>query len=269
LPDWACDTPFTDLFDGSDLTFVTPEKVSVLADGGAQVFSQNDWPNKIWLRSAAGFTSCEAFVAESIRQAHSLRPLCHIEDAAKRFVFERQVEAAFGLHVRYTDNLTGHAHKAHFRPDDVSRLDGFRRFIGDQLHVNAAQTFFLATDNEDVERVLLNEFGSSVLFYRKLWRDDGAWWSRERGHTSDSEKARASSVADALIELEILSKCRVVVGSYFSSYSRFAAIRGGRDLILVRGEAYEPPISRLLQCPPRYGLANVARLSADDLTWGR
>ena len=46
---------------------------------------------------------------------------------------------------------------------------------------------------------------------------------------------RTSSIQDALAELLLLSECRLVVSTYYSSYGEIAALRGGRPLMQVQG----------------------------------
>lgn len=109
-----------------------------------------------------------------------------------------------GLHIRGTDNVKAREH---------STLAKFIARIDSELSINEAATFFLATDEPDVRETLVARYGKRI-FYR------------------DNVLSRSSvaGMQDAVADLWCLSRTRLIVGSYWSSYSEIAAEIGGIEL---------------------------------------
>jgi hypothetical protein len=130
---------------------------------------------------------------------------------AERTITAMLSEAAgrlIGVHIRRGDN------DASIQVSPLSLfLERMEREASDDPHVR----FFLATDDPDTERQVTSQFAGRVT-------------SRDK----DFSRTRATGVQDALVDLLILSRCALILGSYWSSFSQTAAELGGAELEVVR-----------------------------------
>jgi hypothetical protein len=113
-----------------------------------------------------------------------------------------------GVHIRRGDNDAS---------IQVSPLELFVERMRREVNDHPEARFFLATDDPDTERVVMSELPGRVTIRSK-----------------DFSRNRASGVEDALVDLLVLSKCSLVLGSYWSSFSQTAAEMGGAELEIVR-----------------------------------
>ena len=111
-----------------------------------------------------------------------------------------------GVHVRRTDHAQAIA---------SSPLDDFMAAMRRLVEERDA-SFFLATDDGGVEDVLRREFPGRI-------------------HTSARTRGRDTpeGMRDGLIDLAMLSRSRLILGSYWSSFSRTAAEWGGVEEITI------------------------------------
>lgn len=116
-------------------------------------------------------------------------------------------EEYIGIHIRRTDHSTAIAH---------SKLETFILMIQERLQENPNTRFFLATDDNEVERELKKTFGDRIVI------QPDKHWGR------DSEEGMES----AIIDLLCLSRCKVILGSYASGFSVFPARYGNKELII-------------------------------------
>lgn len=116
---------------------------------------------------------------------------------------------AIGVHIRRTDN------RAAIRCSPT-RL--FVERIERDLRLNPTQSYFVCSDDRQVKDELLNRFGEERIRTRKdviARKEDGG-------------------VADAVVDLFLLSQTEKIYGSYPSSFSDVAAQIGGIKLEWVR-----------------------------------
>lgn len=113
-----------------------------------------------------------------------------------------------GVHIRRGDNGAS---------IQVSPLELFLERMWREVDQDPEARFFLATDDPDTERTVMGEFPGRVTVRSK-----------------DFARDRAKGVKDALVDLLVLSKCSLVLGSYWSSFSQTAAEMGGGTLEIVR-----------------------------------
>jgi hypothetical protein len=133
-----------------------------------------------------------------------------------------------GVHIRHGEDS----------PDAV-RISSLERFVQKMescLAEAPATKFFLATDRPDIEAGLRDRFGDRILS------------SPKASHGRDR-----TGLHDALVDLFMLSRCDRILGSYWSSFSEYAALLGGVEMevigvgpwagpgqaILTRAEKYE------------------------------
>lgn len=115
-----------------------------------------------------------------------------------RQIDKRIDENTVGVHIRRTDNEKS----VLYSPTEL-----FVERIGMELKKNPNSTFYLATDDVNEESELKRLFGSCILTY----------------HKRSLDRNDPKGIEDALIDLVNLSRCRMILGSYYSSFSDTAA----------------------------------------------
>jgi hypothetical protein len=113
-----------------------------------------------------------------------------------------------GVHIRRGDNDAS---------IQVSPLDLFLKRMQREMEQDPDARFFLATDDPGTELAVTDAFPGRVTTRGK-----------------DFARNRTAGVQDALVDLQVLSKCSLVLGSYWSSFSQTAAEMGGVELEIVR-----------------------------------
>ncbi len=127
-----------------------------------------------------------------------------IEDIARKFAVH-----TIGIHIRGTDNKESNRY---------SPLAVFIKKMKDEIGANSIVTFFVATDEEGYQEILLKEFGSKRIFFQ------------------DKVFGRniIEGINGAVIDLFCLSRTSKIYGSYFSSYSQIAARIGNVPLEILK-----------------------------------
>ena len=113
-----------------------------------------------------------------------------------------------GVHIRRGDNEAS---------IQVSPLELFLDRMRREVEQDPKVWFFLATDDPATEKRVMSEFPGRVTVRGKNYA-----------------RNRVRGVQDALVDLLVLSKCPLVLGSYWSSFSQTAAEMGGGTLEIVR-----------------------------------
>ena len=116
-----------------------------------------------------------------------------------------------GVHIRRTD------HSICIR---MSPLVLFLQKMDEMIERNSEIRFFLATDDEDTQKELINRYGNRIIIQKKVWG-------------RDSVNGMKSGIIDCLC----LSRCSLVLGSCTSAFSEFAAKYGGIELIQMGKES--------------------------------
>ena len=109
-----------------------------------------------------------------------------------------------GLHVRRTDNILSRRH---------SPLSLFENEIGKILASDPETRFYLASDDPDVKRHLTDRFPDAVLTA-----------------PLSADRTSLHGIIDAFTEMLVLSRCRLILGSWWNSYSEAAALIGNTPL---------------------------------------
>ena len=99
-----------------------------------------------------------------------------------------------GVHLRRTDNV---------KSIMQSPIELFIEKMDAAIESNPNCKFFLATDSPDEEKQLSNRYGDRIIINDK----------------KDLSRNSQEGIQDALVDLVCLSRCRVIYGSYFSSFS--------------------------------------------------
>ena len=113
-----------------------------------------------------------------------------------------------GIHMRRTDVMIWDG-KRH-RPIDVTRSD---HQLIERLDLESPDTqFFLAADNPDSVDLLKSRYGDRILHSDATWKQG---------------ELRLTEIEDAVVDLYCLASCSRIVGTYWSSFTDYAATLGG------------------------------------------
>ena len=268
----ACGEEFHSLFerDGfEDLEFISAERMHAAAMAGAKVLSAGIWFSDIWRRHAADAFEQATFYRDAASALHSLRPVPSILERIEHFANAHALEECTGVHIRMTDNLRAYdwwaKNEPDFDPANVSQLEGFKRFLA--ASEQTGERVFLCTDNAAVSQDLL-ALRPNVFIYEKDYDERGLnhYLRRAKGELTivdrmsrrlrrlvDGKRERERSwrttpIADAVVDLFLLSRCANVVGTYYSSFAPVAALIGMRPMRVMRGvDAVEHEAVREMQ----------------------
>ena len=116
--------------------------------------------------------------------------------------------AIFRSPLRRTDNTVSMAH---------STPEGFRRAMDREIQRDFKVRFFLATDDDELKRTLLQEYPDRIITQRNEVRRD----------TLDGMR-------HAVVDLWCLAATRRLIGSYWSSFTDTAAELGRIPVEIVR-----------------------------------
>jgi hypothetical protein len=118
-------------------------------------------------------------------------------------------DRVIGVHIRRTDNRQSLAY---------SSTSEFIELMQAEIRKDGNTKFFVATDSQIEEDNLKQVFPGRILTYQKqsLDRNDPA------------------AIQDAVVDLYCLSKCRKLIGSYYSSFTDTAYQINGIDYTIVK-----------------------------------
>lgn len=214
-PDEACNCYFEDLYE--------PVCDSISPEGIIKQFQAGDdrvlYINKIegagWFYNQflKTYADRDEFRKRYLFFVRSMKVKPHLLQDMEQFIKDIWQEEVIGLHIRRTDFLN--AVNVRFTESEFSSDEKFVRAIEREVD-RGCNKFFLATDNEDTKKSISDKFPGKIISYCKTFSD------KEKRHTS---------VGDALVDLYLLSKCKKIIGSYSSSFSKYAAQLGKVPLI--------------------------------------
>lgn len=116
-----------------------------------------------------------------------------------------------GVHIRRTDNVEAIARSSN---------EAFVNSMQQELRTDSETKFFVATDANDVKIMLKSTFGDDCISTKESVLDRNS----EQG------------IIDAFIELVCLSRCRKIIGSFYSSFSEVAAAMGKIEIVVAGGK---------------------------------
>lgn len=158
------------------------------------------------LKRSCVIYSWEQFAAVDHELINRLfRPTRRVLEVKEEILDGRKPDVA--LHIRRTDNKWAIEH---------SPLELFEAKIEEELERNGDTLFYLATDDNSVKELLTNKYpGKIITNHRK------------------ADRTTVEGIIDAVAEMYIMSGCRRIYGSYWSSYSQMSALIGNRQLITL------------------------------------
>ncbi len=231
IADWACLSGFEDLFwHVEDLDFVSTCSLKSQLDNShgsiLWTFEANIAPEAALGRfrnlhppGHPHFANFETFYAAWCEVMRRWRPL----PCWQKIIDEVSVDFApqmVAIHLRRTDVMF-----APNKPINEFNVESYDAALWAQVErVHEAQLeveFFLTADREDYLNTwqeMLTARGMKVHVYTKEW---------------NPEAGRQTSVGDALVDLYLLAKCQLLLGSVSSSMLRVAKGLGGGEIRLV------------------------------------
>ena len=159
-------------------------------------------------------TDYTEFFLEGEQRYSWIRPRAHILKEIKRHI-DKVGKDAIGVHIRRTDNAMAIKY---------SPLELFIERMEDLIEKNDGQRFFLATDDDKTKTYLCNRFGSRVYTRMDI-----------------AARADENGVMDAVVDLFMLAGCKMILGSYWSSFSEVAATIGWKPYVQIK--THDAPIA--------------------------
>lgn len=114
----------------------------------------------------------------------------------------------YALQIRRTDNVSSIKH---------SPLELFEDVIQRLINQDASIKFFLATDDQHIKQYLSGKYPRNVIY-----------------NPNKAERDTPQGIVDAAAEFIIMSECREIFGSYWSSFSEMAALYGNTQLTVIK-----------------------------------
>ena len=116
----------------------------------------------------------------------------------------------FALQIRRTDNSLSVSN---------SPIELFETILEEGLKKDGNVKYFLATDDQPTKLRLKEKYGEHLVT-----------------NPREASRTTVEGIIDAAAEMEIMSRCRQIYGSYWSSYSEMASLLGDTPLTVVRKE---------------------------------
>jgi hypothetical protein len=212
-----CPSEFRDLFD-SPINLMYPQALRSVSPRA--IYQEAISFENIWKRWGMGI-DWVTYLREVHDCLRALTPQLELAEKVAEFHHRHSLSDAIGVHIRNTDNLATYAewmkHSSDFDPKQISTVAGFIDVIGANIR---SRPVFLATDDPELENTLKQRFPALITFPK----------------TYDLTKLRATPMEVALSEMWLLGRCHQVVGTYYSSFSKFSAIWGRVPYFEVIGD---------------------------------
>ncbi|WP_319533129.1 hypothetical protein, partial [uncultured Cohaesibacter sp.] len=218
-PDNSCPGKFEDYFEPICKTVKRGSLLwKYLVDvRGAEVFSGQEPVQETLKKHNESFSNAEI---DALFQKLKLKP--HLQAKLDAMVQTSDFSSCVGLHIRRTD----HVALAVKRTGGFSDDEQFTKRIDELISKNENQQFYLATDNTETQEKFLSLYGDRMIVSEPI---------------KDSSAHRKTSLEHAIIDLFLLSRCRIILGSVWSSYSSVAANLSNGRAELIRLTSNEAP----------------------------
>jgi len=222
VADQWCNACYLNLFEEPSFRLIEFDEMNhLLACGGAISYDAADWFPEIWRKHASTTISQKLYFNEVLECARNLNPKKWISNTVEDFSNAYALTERIGVHVRHSDNIAMYARwtkeSPSFDQSKISKLEGFFSEMDKTLDGR----FFLATDSPAIEKTLQNRYGRSLVIFPK--------------HYYSATSTRPSSIEHALVEMRLLGKCKKIVGTYYSSFSKFSAFWSGTEYVDIHG----------------------------------
>lgn len=143
------------------------------------------------------------------RPLEFIKPTDYVREKADSVISGIDSNSNIGVHIRRTDNQVC---------INNSPLEVFIEAMEKEIEKDDRVTFYIASDDLDTILELKRRFGDRI------------YYMAEKNFERDSDKG----IADAFAELICLSHANKIIGSFYSTYSRIAAMLSGIELEVVK-----------------------------------
>ena len=143
------------------------------------------------------------------RPLEFIKPVKYVSDKADAVIENIDSASNIGVHIRRTDNQVC---------INNSPIEVFIDAMEKEIENDSRATFYIASDDLETILELKKRFGERV------------YYMSEKNFERDSDKG----IADAFAELICLSHSKKIIGSFYSTYSRIAAMLSGIELEVVK-----------------------------------
>ncbi|CDD65774.1 glycosyl transferase family protein [Firmicutes bacterium CAG:882] len=143
------------------------------------------------------------------RPLEFIKPTDYVREKADSVISGVDSSSNIGVHIRRTDNQVC---------INNSPLEVFIEAMEKEIEKDDRVTFYIASDDLDTILELKRRFGDRI------------YYMAEKNFERDSDKG----IADAFAELICLSHANKIIGSFYSTYSRIAAMLSGIELEVVK-----------------------------------
>lgn len=143
------------------------------------------------------------------RPLEFIKPTDYVREKADSVISGIDSSSNIGVHIRRTDNQVC---------INNSPLEVFIEAMEKEIEKDDRVTFYIASDDLDTILELKRSFGDRI------------YYMAEKNFERDSDKG----IADAFAELICLSHANKIIGSFYSTYSRIAAMLSGIELEVVK-----------------------------------
>jgi len=233
----ACDAEFDELFVDPPYRHIKNRAQLKSLQNSCQVFEKSDWPYDIWYQHARGSISWEIFAAAASMAANEIIARDSILDIVNKFSRIYSLSKAAGFHIRRTDNIAEYKKWNSSSPGfDINRISNFNKFYTEIIKKTSTQRFFLSTDSPLVEMLFRIRFRRNMISYGHKVGFLPFFTRLLVTFKIAHRRRRSTNASVALIDLLLLGKCCEIFGTYYSSYSRLAAILGKVPYFEVQGD---------------------------------
>ncbi|MCO5947678.1 hypothetical protein [Mucilaginibacter flavidus] len=150
--------------------------------------------------------TCQAF-GETLNALSYFKPVLSVREKIRDVA--RQITACtIGVHIRRTD---------HDNSIKYSPIDLFVQKMQAAMAACKKTTFFLCTDDPEVEKIVTSFFCEKVIVHKK-----------------ERSRQTVRGMQDAVVDLYCLSATSKILGSYWSSFAEIAAALNNIELEIVR-----------------------------------
>lgn len=188
IPNHECPYLFTDLFEiPANTRFVT--KDDIVSHGEYKV-TTTDMGHLCHLLPKQGLSYSLAPLLISM-----LNPLPTIKEDIKKLVKEYDIKNCIGFHIRKTDHIQ--------YANSIGQSTPIEEFK--YLSKNTTENIYLACDDKQTQEDFQREFGDRIKIYKPI---------------ENTEHFRQTDGAHAIVDIYLLSLCKLFKGSFASSFTQ-------------------------------------------------
>lgn len=156
--------------------------------------------------------TCEEFM-ENDEEYQRFKPISELQEKINEEC--QKFDHTIGIHIRRTDNIQS----VHNSPTEL-----FIERMKTERDKNKSVTFFLSTDDSNVESELIHLFGEHIITRKKILT-----------------RYTVEGIQDALIDMFCLANTEIIYGSYWTSFGEAASRIGGKSYVTLKKDDFGYP----------------------------